>query len=52
VEDEFKAVKAIMDALTKNWPKLAADTKLWLKKRLETLPTDKAAKTDVERERT
>jgi hypothetical protein len=51
VTDEFRAVKKIMDTMTANWPKLAPDTKVWLKSRLETLPTDKVAKSDVDQER-
>lgn len=52
MEEEFKAMKVIMDALTRNWPLLAPDTRLWLKKRLESLPTDQVPVDDVERERT
>jgi len=51
MEEEFKAMKLIMDVLVKNWPKLAPDTKVWLKSRLEELPDDKIIQEDVDKER-
>lgn len=48
--DEFEAVKKIMDVVAKNWPKLAPDTKIWLKSRLEKLPTDRVMNLDDERD--
>ena len=50
-DDEFKAMRTIMDAVTKNWNKLAPDTRVWVKSRLDKLPTGKLEKIDVESER-
>lgn len=49
MEKEFEAVKKIMDVLSKNWSLLAPDTKIWLKSRLEKLPTGKVQDIDDER---
>jgi len=49
--DEFEAVKKILDVVGKNWEKLAPDTRVWLKSRLESLPTGKHVKSDEEAER-
>jgi len=49
--EEFEAVKKIMDVVAKNWAKLAPDTRVWIKSRLDALPTDKVKQNDEERER-
>jgi len=51
MEDEFRAVKAIMDTLIKHWPALAPDTRLWLKSRFQQLDDRQLPVEDVDRER-
>ena len=49
--EEFESVKKILDALAKNWDKLAPDTRLWLKSRFAALDAGKVVKSDVDKER-
>jgi len=52
MEEEFKAMKAIVDTVTKNWEKLGPDSRAWVKARLDALPVNKSKKKDSEEERT
>ena len=45
-EEEFKAVKTIMDAVFKFWPRLSPDTRVWVKSRLLALSAEKTTGID------